>query len=347
MSTCTKLKFQASSFHYINMCHNQLYGELPAVLPIAGSSIIYLCSNKFNGTLPHNSFAVSELNLSNNSFSGDISKALCYPEIDNGIGYVHRIEFAILDLGGNLLSGKICDCWMKWPSLRVIDLSDNNLTGEIPSSMGSLKDLESLRLRNNSLSGEIPFSLRNCTILTNLDLGLNNFVGSIPRWIGVRLSNLMILIVRSNKLNRKVPHELCHLARLQILDAADNNLSSSIPSCFNNFSAMAIKNHSSDPISYSKYVNMFIENAFLVTKGREYKYDRILRLVTILDLSNNNLSGEIPKQLTTLQGLMSLNLSRNNLRGSIPDKIGDMGSIQSLDISGTRCSVKSLQACQI
>ena len=76
-----------------------------------------------------------------------------------------------------------------------------------------------------------------------------------------------------------------------------------------------------------------LESAILVTKGREDRYDTILGLVTSLDLSNNILSGEIPIQLTSLQGLWSLNLSGNHLRGSIPNQISNMTSLETLDLS--------------
>ncbi|KAL8466939.1 hypothetical protein ACS0TY_035862 [Phlomoides rotata] len=52
-----------------------------------------------------------------------------------------------------------------------------------------------------------------------------------------------------------------------------------------------------------------------------------------IDLSNNNLSGDIPEELTSLVELRSLNLSQNRLTGSIPDKIGDMKQLESLDFS--------------
>uniref|UniRef100_A0A803LDW3 Uncharacterized protein n=1 Tax=Chenopodium quinoa TaxID=63459 RepID=A0A803LDW3_CHEQI len=42
-----------------------------------------------------------------------------------------------------------------------------------------------------------------------------------------------------------------------------------------------------------------------------------LRGLLRLDLSHNNLSGEIPKFLASLQ-LQSLNLSHNNLEGEVP-----------------------------
>ncbi|XP_043692965.1 receptor-like protein EIX2 [Telopea speciosissima] len=57
-----------------------------------------------------------------------------------------------------------------------------------------------------------------------------------------------------------------------------------------------------------------------------------------MDLSNNHLSGEIPKELTSLIGLRSLNLSRNHLIGNIPEKIGDMKLLESLDLSINKLS---------
>ncbi|KAJ0772134.1 putative non-specific serine/threonine protein kinase [Helianthus annuus] len=71
----------------------------------------------------------------------------------------------------------------------------------------------------------------------------------------------------------------------------------------------------------------------LSPSGREDTYGSILGLVTLLDLSSNNLSGQIPSELTTLHNLQSLNLSRNQLIGEIPNKIGDMKSLESFDLS--------------
>ncbi|GMN44212.1 hypothetical protein TIFTF001_013403 [Ficus carica] len=323
----------STSFSYLNLSHNQISGEIPDLKVIDIYSVIYLGSNKFKGTLPRISSDVAELDLSNNSFSGEISHLLCRP-----IGLVNKLE--VLHVGENLLSGNIPDCWRLWPSLMVIKLDDNNLTGEIPSSMGSLYNLQSLHLRNNNLAGEMPLPLRSCTTLQVIDLGLNKFVGRIPTWVGVDLSNLMILSLRANKFSGMIPYEICRLSQLQILDVADNNLSGSIPRCFNNFTAMLTKPDSSSIIFYSYYLGEFIENAFLVTRGREDQYNTILKLVASLDLSNNNLSGEIPEELTSLHGLFSLNLSGNHMRGKIPEKIGLLTWAQSVDVSRNQLSGK-------
>ncbi len=65
------------------------------------------------------------------------------------------------------------------------------------------------------------------------------------------------------------------------------------------------------------YVNfMEYESALLVIKGKVLEYSTTLHLVKIVDLSNNNLSEEIPKEVTNLQGLQSLTLSFNILKNS-------------------------------
>ncbi|KAI3461141.1 hypothetical protein Pfo_017804 [Paulownia fortunei] len=243
----------------------------------------------------------------------------------------------ILHLGGNQLTGEIPDCWMKWPLLQVLNLVNNNMSGNIPNSIGFLAELQSLNLKNNKFSGQIPFSMHNCTKLMKIDLADNDLDGNIPPWMGTSLTNLRILILRSNKLSGKISSDICHLSSLQILDLSYNKLSGIIPRCVDNFTAMATKISLSDSegheYSYSLYVGAYIESASVATKGSELLYDTILSLVTNIDLSMNNLSGDIPKELTSLVELRSLNLSGNHLTGLIPDSIGDMKQLESLDFS--------------
>ncbi|KAB2621219.1 LRR receptor-like serine/threonine-protein kinase [Pyrus ussuriensis x Pyrus communis] len=242
----------------------------------------------------------------------------------------------------NSSSMEIPDCLSYWPNLTTVNLEDNNLTGKIPSSIGDLLSLGSLHLRNNNLSGELPVSLQNCEWLILLDLAGNKFAGGIPIWFGPRLA---VLSLRSNKFHGFIPDELCSLTNLQILDLAYNNLSGTIPRCFQNFSSMATTLSSEGGTSiedayYSYYMihKAYIENADFVTKGREVKYNTVLRLVTSLDLSSNMISGEIPEELTSLIILQTLNLSNNLLTGRIPSKIGDMKMLESLDLSVNQLS---------
>ncbi|WVZ15021.1 hypothetical protein V8G54_012587, partial [Vigna mungo] len=66
--------------------------------------------------------------------------------------------------------------------------------------------------------------------------------------------------------------------------------------------------------------------------------NNILGLVTNVDLSDNNLSGRIPREITELDGLIYLNLSNNQLCGQIPSSIGNMRLLESIDMSSNQLS---------
>ena len=48
-----------------------------------------------------------------------------------------------------------------------------------------------------------------CKDLLTIDIGENEFVGSIPKWIGHRLSSLMILSLHSNNFYGQISDEIC------------------------------------------------------------------------------------------------------------------------------------------
>ncbi|TQD96221.1 hypothetical protein C1H46_018130 [Malus baccata] len=319
-----------SQLGYLNLSHNQLYGEIQNI--VAGPfSIVDLGSNQFTGALPivATSLLLS-LDLSHSSFSGSVFHFFCDRPDELKEPYIIR-------LGNNLLTGEVPDCWMSWQYLGALNLENNYITGNIPVSMGYLQDLRSLHLRNNHLYGELPHSLQNCTSLSVVDLGGNGLVGSIPIWMGTSLSELKILNLRSNEFEGDIPSEICYLKSLRILDLARNKLSGTLPRCFHNLSAMA---DLSGSFWFPRYVTGVSDEAFtipddavLVTKGKELEYTKILKFVKSMDLSCNFMYGEIPEELTGLLTLQSLNLSNNRFTGRFPSKIGNMAQLESLDFS--------------
>ena len=58
----------------------------------------------------------------------------------------------------------------------------------------------------------------------------------------------------------------------------------------------------------------------------------------LLDLSNNNFEGVIPKEIGDLKFLKGLNLSRNSFTGGIPPRIANMLQLESLDLSYNQLS---------
>ena len=57
-----------------------------------------------------------------------------------------------------------------------------------------------------------------------------------------------------------------------------------------------------------------------------------------LDLSGNNLTGEIPSELTGIDLLSHLNLASNRLTGELPPELGAFQGLQVLDLSNNRLS---------
>ncbi|KAG4939666.1 hypothetical protein JHK84_045763 [Glycine max] len=323
---------------YLNLSRNHIHGEIGTTLknPISVPTID-LSSNHLFGKLPYLSSDVSQLDLSSNSFSESMNDFLC-----NDQDEPMQLEF--LNLASNNLSGEIPDCWMNWTSLVDVNLQSNHFVGNLPQSMGSL-DLQSLQIRNNTLSGIFPTSLKKNNQLISLDLGENNLSGTIPTWVGENLLNVKILRLRSNNFAGHIPNEICQMSHLQVLDLARNNLSGNIPSCFSNLSAMTLMNQSTDPRIYSvapwspDYSSgVSIVSVLLWLKGRGDEYRNFLGLVTSIDLSSNKLLGEIPREITYLNGLNFLNLSHNQLIGHIPQDIGNMRSLQSIDFSRNQLS---------
>ncbi|KAH1084071.1 hypothetical protein J1N35_023832 [Gossypium stocksii] len=312
-----------TQFEYLNLSSNQFRGEI-SYLNVR--NFVDLSSNRFIGQLPRVFPTLQFLMFSNNSFSGSLFELLCNSS--------SRKRMEVLYIDKNLISGDIPDCFNHWQGLELLNLGSNNLTGKIPPSLWHL-NLTMLNLRNNTMFGELPSTLQNSPYLIMLDLSENHFSGSVPAWIGDKLSNLVILSLRSNNFDGHIPHKICDLQFLQNLDLAHNNISGVIPKCFNNLSAMATTNKTNNFV-LAEYVGSFFLNALLVLKGREDEYGSTLGLVTSMDLSANNLTGEIPKEIGSLIGLLSLNFSRNLLTGNIPDSIGNMELMESLDLSMNR-----------
>ncbi|GLJ40005.1 hypothetical protein SUGI_0818580 [Cryptomeria japonica] len=79
--------------------------------------------------------------------------------------------------------------------------------------------------------------------------------------------------------------------------------------------------------------NTLYEDIPIVLKGLEYKLEYVLAANTILDLSSNNPSGQIPESIGNLSSLRLLNLSGNQLEGDIPASLGRIWTLEQLDLS--------------
>lgn len=230
-------------------------------------------------------------------------------------------------------------------ALTVLNVANSRIYGTIPYSLCSSTSLSSPYVCNNNLSGQLPVSLKKCQGLKVLDLGRNTFSGEIPEWIGTELAYLGILSLRFNEFSGSIPPSICQLQSIQILDLSGNRLSGRIPKCLSNFTTMQLlQDGSSVSYDFDPYTprvgTLYHGNALVQWKNKESEYRNILWLLKTIDLSSNELVGDIPNDFSRMNALLSLNLSRNNLSGSIIEGIGLMKMLESLDLSRNHLSGK-------
>lgn len=98
-----------------------------------------------------------------------------------------------------------------------------------------------------------------------------------------------------------------------------------------------VSNYPVNTFKYWGYVP-YSRHTELVINGRTVEYLEQMLVHSIIDLSKNNLSGEIPVKITQLSHLGALNLSWNQLTGNIPNDIGLLKDLENLDLLHNKLS---------
>uniref|UniRef100_A0A2K1YPM3 Leucine-rich repeat-containing N-terminal plant-type domain-containing protein n=1 Tax=Populus trichocarpa TaxID=3694 RepID=A0A2K1YPM3_POPTR len=225
----------------------------------------------------------------------------------------------VLDLSISRMKGPIDHIsWRKLCKLQPLYLSNNDISGEIVDLVAGLSgcgnaSLEALQLVGNKLSGQIPDSIGHFKHLRSLYLQSNSFSGSIPSSIG-------------------------SLNDLETLDLSSNAISGTIPDSIGQLSKDGLQAPSFYEQDPPDFTVSYRQSMDLIVKGRQLEYNLTLGIVNVLDLSSNNLKGEIPEEIINLTYLGTLNLSWNQLTGKIPDKIGSLQRLETLDLSNNHLS---------
>ncbi|KAL5978298.1 hypothetical protein ACLOJK_029415 [Asimina triloba] len=329
-----------SFLEVLDLHSNQLQGELP----LPPSSILVLDCSKNNFTTIIPSELASRLvsarffSISGNKISGEIPPSIC-----------NASYLEVLDLSDNSLSGSIPNCFSNLLEVDVLNLKNNRLTGIIPNNSSDQRcPLRTLNLNGNQLQGKLPEALSNCRYLEVLDVGNNRLSGPLPYSHLDILSNLRVLVLRSNNFSGSLS-KLCNASapELRIIDVASNSFSGTLPAdCFSGFNALMSGEADGDsgglPPQFIKYNviggGYYQATVTVTSKGSEMELMKITTIFKSLDLSNNKLEGEIPKEIGTLKLLRVLNMSHNNLEGQIPASIGNSRQLESIDLSRNQLS---------
>ncbi|XP_027331130.1 probable LRR receptor-like serine/threonine-protein kinase At1g74360 [Abrus precatorius] len=369
----------------LDLSSNSFTGDVPSEFgSISGLESLFLENNSFSRDLPETLLNLTKLfilDLSRNRFGG---------EVQNIFGKFKQLKFLMLN--SNFYTGGLDTSGIfTLTNLSRLDLSFNNFSGPLPVEISQMSGLTFLTLTNNQFSGPVPSELGKLTRLVALELAFNSFSGPIPPSLG-NLSSLLWLTISDNSLTGEIPQELGNCTSLLWLNLANNKLSGKFPSELtrigSNVGATFEANHKSIgrvvagnsecasmkrwiPADYPPFSFVY---SILTRKNCRALWDRLLKGYGIfpmctsepssrsthisgyVQLSGNQLSGEIPSEIENMLKfsmlhlgdnkfsgnfppemvnlpLVVLNMTRNNFSGEIPREIGSMKCLQDLDLS--------------
>ncbi|XP_033128101.1 receptor-like protein 15 isoform X2 [Brassica rapa] len=349
------------SLMFLKLSYNKLSGHIfPEPANLTSLIVLTLDNNQFEGKIGdglQNSSSISVLDLSNNYLTG---------VIPSWIGNFSRLYMLLIS--NNLLEGRIPVSLFNITDISLLDLSANRLDGDIPPHLNSYSGF--LFLQDNNLSGSIPDALLDNVSI--LDLRNNRLSGNIPEFVNTQninilllrgnkltghipvqlcgFSTIQLLDLSNNRLNGAIPSCFSNISfGLWKEDEAyvfGNKISFGSIFSFGGLGlywdffseedlGMYYRSNKLmlDPFIVDYTADSEIKVQFAAKRRYDFYMGGTLGYMFGLDLSQNELSGEIPGELGDLDEIRALNLSHNHLSGVIPESFSKMKDLESLDLS--------------
>nr|GME08850.1 receptor-like protein 12 [Ipomoea batatas] len=360
------------SLRMVSVSYTQFSGSLPpSISNLSNLSRIEITNCKFSGSIPSTMAQLTNLiyvDFSFNNFTGSIphfqrSKNLTYIDLSrNGLtGSISSKHFEDLskivniNLGTNLLSGRIPPSVFSLPSLQklvlssnlfdgqvdnddeylnvsasqldTLDLSSNRLNGSIPEHFFKLSKLNVLLLSSNSFSGRVQFgSLKKLMNLTRFELSKNNLSVDVSGNIPTSSFFPQIKVLKMASCRLQSFPDLRTQSSMIHLDLSDNEIRGEIPNWIWN-------------VGNGSLAHLNLSCNFL--DGLEKPYT-IPSSLSVLDLHSNQLQGQLPMASTS--GAIYLDYSNNFFNSSIPSDLGKENQISGSipDSFPSNCPLKTL-----
>jgi len=347
----------------LDLARNNFGGSLPDCLGnLSSLQLLDVSDNQFTGNIAFgpltNLISLQFLSLSNNLFDVPISmkpflnhSSLKFFSSENNRlvkepaafdNLIPKFQLVFFHLSSSptseALNVNIPNFLYYQYNLRALGLSHNNITGMFPSWL--LKNntrMEQLYLSENSFVGTLQLPNHLYPNMTELDISNNNMNGQIPKDICLIFPNLGSLRMAKNGFTGCIPSCLGNISSLSFLDLSNNQLSTvkleQLTITFlklsnNNLSGQiptSVFNSSTSQFLYLSGNNFWGQLSDVPLYG--------WKLWSVLDLSNNQFSGILPRWFVNSTQLNAIDLSKNHFNGLIPKDFCKLDQLLYLDLS--------------
>ncbi|KAJ1383715.1 Leucine-rich repeat [Sesbania bispinosa] len=368
LSGCARYSLQELSLSY-----NQITGTLPDIVVFPSLKVVDLSNNQLSGKVPEGDKLPSKLEtliIESNTLEGGIPRSfgnictlvsldMSHNRLSEDLSVIiHNLSAGCakyslqeLRLASNRITGTIPDMSV-FPSLDTLVLSNNLLSGIIPKSIQFPSQLKELYMDSNNLEGVISDShFANTSMLKHVDLSYNSLALIFSEnWtppfqlVSIHLSSCRYssYVVLAPDINTKVheyfiqqPHRTT-IANVEFPKQPILWKSSTKSVLLNKHSTVRSLSKQSIRENFEMHQQFYSNDSkgFLNHKcGAKQLFKNNELILRSIDLSSNQLMGDIPEEIGNLVELVSLNLSSNNLSGEITSKIGRLTSLEFLDLS--------------
>ncbi|EOX99105.1 Receptor like protein 1, putative [Theobroma cacao] len=334
-----------TSLKCLDLSDNQFSGSFPSFLVhnLTNIETLTISRNQFKGRVSFSIFAnlsrLRQLDISDNAhLKLETESPIWFPSFN----------ITVLNLAGCNLRN-IPSFLSTQNQLEFLDLSDNLIIEKFPSWLMK-NTISELRIGGNSVSGPFPKTFRNLSSqLTSLDISNNSFYGPLPEDINVIFPELLVLDASLNVFRGGIPPSFGRFKRFLLLKLSGNKLRGEIPYLLtsnmsslehlylsnNNLGGDALLKNSSLPklMVLDLGRNDFTGN-FQDSLSRSFSQSFAFPQLRVLILRGNRLQGQIPQQLCRMRRLSVLDLSNNYLSGNIPECIDNITSWTAVDQRG-------------
>ncbi|KAK8954221.1 putative LRR receptor-like serine/threonine-protein kinase [Platanthera zijinensis] len=342
----------------LSMVNNSISGTLPGNLgDFRSLQFLDISGNVFSGRIPNGIGklrSVKYLSLACNNFSGPLP---------DSIGDLASVQF--LDLSHNSLYGSLPESLKQLLSLASLNLSFNAFQKGIPTGLDLISRLESINFSCNKLEGDVDWEFLMQSAVVNVDFSGNlltslnsnelKFLSQISDKVkylnlshnqlsgllidGGELStfgSLRVLDLSYNRLSGPLPG-FDYVYELEILRLGNNHFTGFLPNGLLRGDTLVLNELDLSSNNLTGHIGLITSTTLQILNLSSNSITGELPLLTgsckVLDLSKNQISGNLSVTAKWNNDLEHIDLSQNQLKGPIPAETSQFLLLNYLNLS--------------